>query len=181
MEQQGHGWLECSRRGRDLPGLISPAAAATRWRDPRVLNYLEGDAMNLFPLLLAQNDDAAAAAGGLVSMCCSCIFPLAIFALIVAGLWKIFEKAGRPGWAAIIPFYNMYVVTEIAGRDIIWFILLLVPCVNIVAAVLIWMDLAKNFGKDPIWGLGLAFLGPIFIPLLGFSDARHQPVPKQMM
>ena len=139
--------------------------------------------MSLFPMLLAQNDgDAAAgAAAALIGRVCNCIIPLVFFALIVAGLWKLFEKAGRPGWAAIIPFYNMYVVTEIAGRDIIWFILLLVPCVNIVAAVMIWMDFAKNYGKDPIWGLGLAFLGPIFIPLLGFSNAQYRPVPKQPM
>jgi hypothetical protein len=139
--------------------------------------------MTLFPMLLAQNDgDAAAGVAALLfGLICNCIVPLAIFILIVAGLWKIFEKAGRPGWAAIIPFYNMYIVTELAGRDILWFILLFIPCVNIVAAVLIWMDLAKNFGKDPLWGLGLALLGPIFIPLLGFSDARYQPVPKPMM
>lgn len=138
--------------------------------------------MHSYPYLIAQNDGEAVA--GIIGLLCSCFIPLVGLALAVvtiAGLWKIFEKAGRPGWAAIIPFYNMYIVTEIAGRDILWFILLLVPCVNIVAAIMIWMDVAKNFGKDPIWGLGLAFLGPIFVPLLGFGDARYQPLPKPMM
>lgn len=81
---------------------------------------------------------------------------------------------------SIIPFYNMYVATQIAGRDILWFILLLVPCVGIVAAIVIWMDVAKNFGKDAIWGIGIAFLPFIFLPLLGFGDAKYQPVPKLM-
>ena len=136
--------------------------------------------MNLFPVLLAQNDEAAGAVGALLALICNCIIPVAVAAAIIAGMWKVFEKAGQPGWAAIIPFYNMYVATQIAGRDILWFILLLVPCINIVAAILIWMDVAKNFGKDPIWGVGIAFLPFIFLPLLGFSDARYQPVPKSM-
>src|SRR5688572_22834092 len=139
--------------------------------------------MSLFPMLLVQYDGDAAAGfvALLFALVCNCIIPLAIAILVISGMWKLFEKAGRPGWAAIIPFYNMYIVTELAGRDIIWFILLLVPCVNIVAAVMIWMDFAKNYGKDPIWGLGLAFLPMIFVPLLGFSNAQYRPVPKQPM
>jgi hypothetical protein len=136
--------------------------------------------MNLFPMLLAQNDDAGGAIAALVGLICNCVVPLAFTVAIVAGMWKVFEKAGQPGWAALIPFYNMYVATQIAGRDILWFILLLVPCVNIVASIVIWMDVAKNFGKDAIWGVGIAFLPFIFLPLLGFGDAKYQPVPKPM-
>jgi hypothetical protein len=136
--------------------------------------------MNLFPLLLAQDDDAAGALGALFGLCCQCGVFLIFVVPAIAGMWKIFEKAGQPGWAAVIPFYNMFVATQIAGRDILWFILLFVPCIGIVAAILIWMDLAKNFGKDPIWGIGIAFLPFIFLPLLGFSDAKYQPVPKPM-
>lgn len=134
--------------------------------------------------LLAQDFDnggggAAAAAGGLMSLCCTMIFAFLPAILIIAGLWTTFEKAGKPGWAAIIPIYNMYVLTEIAGKDIMWFILMLVPCVNIVASIMISIDVAKNFGKDTGYGLGLAFLPFIFYPLLGFSKTtRYQPVPK---
>jgi hypothetical protein len=133
--------------------------------------------MNAWPMLLAQNNRGGDAAAVVLAMVCNCVIPLIVFALIVAGLWKLFEKAGRPGWAAIIPIYNMYLVTEIAGKEILWFVLLFIPCVNIVAAVVIWMDFAKAFGKDAIWGIGMAFLGPIFIPLLGFSDAKYQGPP----
>jgi len=140
--------------------------------------------MNAWPMLLAQNDGGDAAGGiaaMLFALICNCIIPLAIYAAIAVGLGKLFEKAGRPGWAGWVPIYNMYLVTEISGREILWFILLFVPCINIVAAVLIWMDFAKAYGKDAMWGLGLAFLGFIFVPLLGFSDAKYVgPPPKTM-
>ena len=132
--------------------------------------------MNLIPLLLAQNDDAGGALGALCSMACSCGFILVLIVPLLAGLWKLFEKAGQPGWAGIIPFYNMFVVTTaIARKEVLWFVLLLIPCVNIVAAFIIWIEVAKNFGKDPLYGVGLALLPFIFVPLLAFSDARFQP------
>lgn len=137
--------------------------------------------MNLLPLLLAQNDDAGGAIAALMGMCCPCFFVLIFIVPLLAGMWKIFEKAGKPGWAAIVPIYNLWVLNEIAGKEVLWFILALVPCVNIVALVMIWMDVAKNFGKDPMYGLGLALLGPIFAPLLGFSNAKYQPPQKPMM
>ncbi len=138
--------------------------------------------MNAWPMLLAQNDAGDAAAGGialLFGLFCQCVVPLIIIIPFLAGLWKIFEKAGKPGWAAIVPIYNVFVLTQISGKEILWFILALIPCVQIVALIIIWMDVAKNFGKDPMWGLGLAFLGPIFAPMLGFSDAKFQGPPSK--
>ena len=140
--------------------------------------------MNAWPLLLAQEDagGAAGAAGGFLCICFFWLIWLAIVIVAIAGMWKVFEKAGKPGWAAIIPIYNMFVLNEIAGKEILWFILTLIPCVNIVAIIVICMDVAKNFGKDPIYGVGLALLPMIFFPLLGFSDARYQgpaAAPKQ--
>lgn len=135
--------------------------------------------MNAFPWLLAQNDDAAGALSGLFGFFCACTVWLIVAFGIIAGFWKVFEKAGRPGWGSLVPFYNTYLLTEIAGKEIVWWILLtFVPCVNFVAWVVICMDVAKNFGKDAMWGIGLAFLPMIFFPLLGFSDARYQPVNK---
>jgi hypothetical protein len=133
--------------------------------------------MNVFPLLLAQDDAGAAAAGavGLIIL----LVELAILVLIIASLWVIFTKAGKPGWAAIIPFYNAYVLCEIAGKDIVWFIMTLVPCLNIIIFILIWLEVAKNFGKSVGFGVGLAFLFPIFGPILAFGDSRYiGPGPK---
>ncbi|HEV8604654.1 MAG TPA: DUF5684 domain-containing protein [Tepidisphaeraceae bacterium] len=103
------------------------------------------------------------------------LIQLAIIVLIVAGLWKTFEKAGHPGWAAIIPIYNLYILCKIAGRPGWWVILFLIPFVNLVIAILVGIDVAKNFGKGAGFGVGLALLGFIFYPILGFSDARYLP------
>src|SRR3954469_23194305 len=84
---------------------------------------------------------------------------LAVMVLIFASLWKIFEKAGKPGWAGIVPIYNAIVLLEIVGRPLWWFVLLLVPCVGIVVGIILCIDLAKSFGKDVGYGIGLALLG----------------------
>lgn len=99
---------------------------------------------------------------------------LAVLVLIIAGMWKMFTKAGKPGWAAIIPIYNIIVLLEIVGRPIWWFILLLIPFVNIIVGIIVSIDLAKSFGKGTGFGIGLALLGFIFIPLLGFGDATYR-------
>jgi Family of unknown function (DUF5684) len=98
---------------------------------------------------------------------------LAIIVVIIAGLWKVFEKAGKPGWAAIVPIYNLVVLLEIAGKPIWWIVLFLIPLVNFVVAILVSIEIAKAFGKDTLYGVGLALLGFIFYPLLGFSDATY--------
>ena len=133
--------------------------------------------MSLFPVLLAQNDDAGGAIAALVGMLCQCAMFLIFVVPTIAGMWKVFEKAGQPGWAALIPFYNAFVLTQVARKEILWFILTLVPCINIVALIVICIDVAKNFGKDPIYGVGMAFLPFIFFPILGFSDARYLAAP----
>jgi len=101
------------------------------------------------------------------------LIELAFIALVIAGWWKTFEKAGKPGWAAIIPIYNVYILCEIAGRPGWWVILFLIPFVNFVMAIIVSIDVAKNFGKGTGFGLGLAFLGFIFYPILGFGDAQY--------
>ncbi|MCL4205047.1 MAG: signal peptidase I [Pirellulaceae bacterium] len=118
--------------------------------------------------LLAQND-AGGAIGGMLVM----VIQLAIIIAVLVGAWKMFQKAGKPGWAAIIPIYNIIVILEICGRPLWWILLMLIPCVNIVVAVIVWIDVAKSFGKSELFGLGLAFLGFIFIPILGFGSAQY--------
>ena len=92
----------------------------------------------------------------------------------VRELWKIFVKAGRPGWEGIIPIYNNYVlVTQIIGRPILFFILMFVPCVNFVIGIMILIDLAKAFGKSGGYVVGMILLPFIFIPMLAFGDATY--------
>ena len=118
--------------------------------------------------LFAQNDTGGAIVGILAML-----IYLAIVIAVLAGWWKMFEKAGKPGWAAIIPIYNLIVTLEICGRPIWWILLMLIPCVNIVVLIIMWIDVAKSFGKSELYGIGLAFLGFIFIPILGFGSARY--------
>jgi Family of unknown function (DUF5684) len=98
---------------------------------------------------------------------------LAIIVLEIAGWWMIFSKAGRPGWGAIIPIYNVYLMCKVAGRPGWWLLLFLIPIVNIVIAIIVGIDIAKNFAKSAGYGVGLALLGFIFAPMLGFGDAAY--------
>jgi hypothetical protein len=93
--------------------------------------------------------------------------------IVLAGIWKTFVKAGAPGWASIVPFYNTYVLVKMSGRPGWWFWLLLIPLVNLAIWVIVSIDIAERFGKGAGFGLGLAFLGIIFFPILGFSDATY--------
>ncbi|MCE9518362.1 MAG: DUF5684 domain-containing protein [Verrucomicrobia bacterium] len=99
---------------------------------------------------------------------------LAIVILVIAGVWKTFTKAGQPGWACLVPFYNIIVLLQIVGKPLWWIILMLIPFVNFIIAIIVMVELAKKFGKGVGFALGLVFLGFIFFPILGFGDARYQ-------
>jgi hypothetical protein len=98
---------------------------------------------------------------------------LIIWLISVIGMWKIYEKAGKPGWAAIVPIYNIIVLLEIIGKPVWWLLLFLVPCVNIIFAVWMINLLSKSFGQSEGFTLGLIFLPFIFYPLLGFGNFRY--------
>ena len=101
------------------------------------------------------------------------IVMLLLAVLMIVSLWKIFDKAGQPGWAAIIPIYNMWVLLQIVGRPEWWIILFFIPCVNIVIAVMVYLDLARVFGKSVGFGIGLVLLPFVFLPILAFGDADY--------
>ncbi len=98
---------------------------------------------------------------------------LALIVLIIASMWKIFTKAGKPGWACLIPFYNLYVLIEIGGKPGWWLLLYFIPIVNIVISILVLVGVAENFGKGAGFAIGLIFLPMIFYPILAFSDAQY--------
>ncbi len=99
---------------------------------------------------------------------------LAIFVLLVAAMWRIFTKAGEAGWKSLIPIWNLIVLLRIAGRPAWWLLLFLVPLVNIVVAIIMYVDLAKAFGKGIGFALGMIFLSVIFLPILAFGDAQYR-------
>lgn len=123
--------------------------------------------------LLAQETSDYTAPSGSVSPVFMIVW-LLVVVLMIAAMWKIFTKAGQPGWTAIIPIYNMYIWCKIAGRPGWWVILMLIPFVNFIILIILCVDLAKSFGKGAGFGVGLAFLGIIFLPILAFSSATYQ-------
>ena len=108
--------------------------------------------------------------GGIIGII---VYLLVIIFLVIVPMWKIYTKAGQPGWAILIPIYNLLVLLKIVGKPGWWFLLYLIPFVNYV--FLIWTInlLSKSFGKDVGFTLGLLFLGPIFYPILGYGKAQY--------
>ncbi|MGK7895568.1 MAG: DUF5684 domain-containing protein [Xenococcus sp. (in: cyanobacteria)] len=106
------------------------------------------------------------------------LLQLAVFIIMIAGTWKIFEKAGQPGWAILIPIYNFYVLLKVAGRSGWWLIIALIPLINlsvIVICIIMPFNIANKFGKGIGYGFGLLFLPFVFYPILGFGNARYRP------
>jgi hypothetical protein len=98
---------------------------------------------------------------------------LLVVVLMVAAMWKIFVKAGKPGWAAIVPIYNLIVLIEIAGKPLWWFILMLIPIVNLIVAIIVLAAVARKFGKGIGFMIGLLILPFIFYPMLAWGDAQY--------
>ena len=124
--------------------------------------------INLSLLAADSNSGGAVVAGGVAE-----IFQLVFSLAVLIGMWKIFVKAGEPGWAVLIPFYNAIVLLRIAGKPAWWLLLLLIPFVNFIVIIIVMINLAKAFGKGVGFALGLIFLGFIFYPVLGFDDSRY--------
>jgi hypothetical protein len=107
------------------------------------------------------------------------IFYLVILVVLIASLWKIFTKAGKPGWAAIIPIYNIIVLLEIVGKPAWWIILLLIPLVNIVIAIIVVHRLSLSFGQGVGMTILLLLLGIVGYPVLAFGSAKYVGPPPQ--
>ncbi|MES2437099.1 MAG: DUF5684 domain-containing protein [Patescibacteria group bacterium] len=101
------------------------------------------------------------------------VFMLAVFIVMIVSTWKIFQKAGEPGWASIVPIYNLIVMSRISGLPI-WIVLLMfIPFVSIFAGIALIYGLTKSFGKGIGFMLGLLFLPFIFLPILAFGKSQH--------
>jgi hypothetical protein len=99
---------------------------------------------------------------------------LIVIIVAIAAVWRIFTKAGRPGWAAIVPFYNAYILLKIVGRPGWWLVLMFIPLVNIVIGIIVAVDLAKSFGKGGLFAFfGLFVFSIIGYCILGFGSARY--------
>ncbi|MFT3823118.1 MAG: DUF5684 domain-containing protein [Chitinophagaceae bacterium] len=101
------------------------------------------------------------------------IFYLIVCVFLIAAMWKVFTKAGQPGWACIIPIYNVYIMTKIAGKPGWWVVMFFIPIVNIIFAIWLYNMISKSFGQSEGFTIGLVILGIIFWPILGFGSAKY--------
>ena len=130
--------------------------------------------MTMIPALLLQDDNTgatvAAALGGTMML----IVCLVIAVVFIIGLWKVFVKAGQPGWACIVPIYNVYILMKIAGKPGWWTLLYFIPFVNFVIGIIVCISIAKAFGRSPAFGvIMLFFLSAIGYLILGFGNDRY--------
>lgn len=109
--------------------------------------------------------DGGAGPSGVVAL----LVWLGLLVVVVGGMWKAFEKAGQPGWGAIVPIYNAYLVIRIGGNAWWWLLLLFVPLLNVLVGLKVAVDVARAFGQ----GIGLGLLGVVFWPLLGFGSYEY--------
>jgi len=101
------------------------------------------------------------------------VLGVAVVLMMIASMWKVFEKAGQPGWAVLVPIYNIVILLKITGKPSWWLALFFVPFANFVVMIMLVVALAKSFGKSTGFGLGMLFFGFVFYPILGFGDARY--------
>ncbi len=136
--------------------------------------------LNFVALMMQADADAAPGlTGGQAALIGSMIgLSLGIMIVLIAAMWKVFQKAGEPGWASIVPIYNVLVLLKIVGKPMWWIVLFLVPFVNIAMMFIIPFALAKSFNKSGAFAIGLLFLPPIFYSLLAWGNAHYTPQPQ---
>lgn len=101
------------------------------------------------------------------------IISLGLYIISVIALWKLFEKAGEEGWKAIIPFYNAYMTSKLSMNNGWLFLLVLIPIIRVIYTGALCYAISKSFGKKTPYAIGLFFLYPIFIIMLGFDNSRY--------
>lgn len=113
--------------------------------------------------------------GGMLAV----LLGLAVLLLGIITFWRVFEKAKQPGWASIIPIYNLYIMLKIAGRPGWWLLLYIIPILNVIVHIIVAIDIAKAFKKSTAFGVvGLWLFSFIGFMILGFGGAKYKGVPK---
>lgn len=101
------------------------------------------------------------------------IISIIICLVMIIGMWKVYAKTGLPGWISLVPILNAWALFEMTWGSGIKMLFCFIPIYGIVVIIQTMFKLAKVFGKGTLFGLGLTFLSPIFICILGFSDAEY--------
>lgn len=101
--------------------------------------------------------------------------------VMAVSMWKLFAKAGHPGWKALIPFYNIFILLKMVGKPWWWFFLMIIPIVNIVFAIWALNLLVRAFGRQDEYTVFTVFFGNVFLPALAFDKQAvyTPPQPKK--
>lgn len=102
------------------------------------------------------------------------ILAAAVVLLVTVALWRLFEKAGRHGWEAVIPVYNLYVWCKLTYGSGWYCISLIIPILNIISYMVLSIKTAYCYGKGFLFGGGILLLPPVFLLWLAFGDARYE-------
>ena len=130
--------------------------------------------LRLFPAVLLQLPSDYRGGPSLFTMVFVGSCGLALAATFIVGAWKTFTKAGQPGWGALIPIYNLYLMTQVAKKPGWWTLLMFIPLLNVVIHIIVGVGIADSFGKGAAFGLGLVFLPFVFYPVLGLGEAVYR-------
>ena len=107
---------------------------------------------------------------GLLGIVIAMFIFLAIFMIYnVIICWRVYKKAGKHGWTALIPFVNWWTLFSLVYGSGVKSLLMFIPIVNVIIICKVYFDLAYCFGQDTLFGLGLLFLTPIFFSILAFG------------
>lgn len=90
--------------------------------------------------------------------------------------YRVFIKAGKPGWAALVPFYNVFLFFKISGSPGWWVIFSVIPLIKFVFFIIGGYRLAKRFGKGDDYAIACAMFGFIFVPILGYGKSEYLPL-----
>jgi hypothetical protein len=133
--------------------------------------------MELISFFAQTTSDAGVDAGGTAMVVILTLVYLAFFVVMLIGYWKVFTKIGLPGWMGIIPFVNVYMIFKARGErePVVWLILSLIPCVNIIAMWFLANDTAEMFGKELGWKLFLFLIPGLSHLVLGMGSAQAVP------
>lgn len=107
------------------------------------------------------------------------LIAIAFAVFMIAALWKMFVKAGQPGWGAIIPIYNTYILLLIADKPGWWLVLYLIPVASFIVSIIVSFAIAEKFGKTGGFAIGMILLPVVFIPILGFGSAKYMAADEQ--
>lgn len=120
----------------------------------------------------AETVAAPASQGATIAMLVVLWLGLTVSVFLLIALWKVYRKAGLPGWGVLVPIYNVILLLRIGGKPGWWFLLLLLAPINVIFHILMLLGIARNFGKGGGFAVGLLLLPVIFFPILAFGNAR---------